>query len=106
MVDAEDLKSSGFNPCGFESLPPYWVFCYIKVEKTRTTPKIENAYEEAETAWSENRTVRQDVIKTSNEIGEGDALHPLATIVFSKEIKRVQVFDNEKRYMDPMIRSV
>jgi len=50
LVDAEDLKSSGLYPCGFESLPPYWVFCYIKVEKTRTTPEIEEAYKEAQTA--------------------------------------------------------
>lgn len=35
------------------------------------------------------------MIKTSNDIGEGDPLHPLATNVFSKEIERVQVIDNE-----------
>jgi len=36
----------------------------------------------------------QEVIKISNDIGEGDPMHPLATNVFSKEIKRVQVIYN------------
>jgi len=62
--------------------------------KNQNNPVLERAYEKAETAWSEYRTIRQEVIKISNDIGEGDPMHPLATNVFSKEIKRVQVIYN------------
>ena len=41
------------------------------------------------------------MIKTSNDIGEGDPMHPLATTVFSKEIKRVQVIENEIKIFEP-----
>ena len=41
------------------------------------------------------------MIKTSNDIDEGDPMHPLATNVFSKEIKRVQVIYNEIKIFEP-----
>jgi hypothetical protein len=49
------------------------------------------------------------MIKTSNDIGEGDPMHPLATNVFSNEIKRVQVIDNEIKifeFDDPKVTGV
>ena len=40
-------------------------------------------------------------IENSQNIGEGDPLHPLATNVFLKEIKRVQVIDIEIKIFEP-----
>jgi len=71
------------------------------MEKIRSTPELEAAYEQAETAWGEYRTVRQEVIRTSQAIGEGDPLHPLMTGPFSDAIKRVQVIDNEIKIFEP-----
>ena len=71
------------------------------INKIRSTPDLEKALESAETAWSEYRTVRHDVIRTANDIGAGDPMHPLATNEFSKEIKRVQVIDNEIKILEP-----
>ena len=65
------------------------------MEEIRSNPSLETAYKSAETAWEEYRTARQETIKTSQEIGEGDLLHPLATNVFSNQVKRVQVIDND-----------
>ena len=71
------------------------------MDKIRTTLDLEEAYKEVETAWSEYRTIRQEVIRTSNDIGEGDPMYPLATNVFSKALKRVQVIDNEIKIFEP-----
>ena len=71
------------------------------LDKVRTTPELEKAFEEAETVWSEYRTARQEVITTSPLIGEGDPLHPLATSLLSQAIKRVQVIKNEIKIFEP-----
>jgi hypothetical protein len=63
--------------------------------KIRSTLELEKAYEDAETAWCEYRAVRQGVIRTSRDIGEGDLLNPLMRGPFTTAIKRVQVIDNE-----------
>jgi hypothetical protein len=48
-----------------------------------------------EKARSEYRNARQEVIRTARTIGDHDPEHPLATNEFSKQIKHVQVIDNE-----------
>ena len=65
------------------------------------TPELTTAYESAETAWKEYGNARQEVIRTSRTIGKGDPLHPLAMNEFSKQIKRVQVIDNEIKIISP-----
>lgn len=52
-------------------------------------------------AMSEYRTEWQEVIRTTQEIGEGDPLHPLMRNEFSMAIKQVQVIDNEIRLFEP-----
>ena len=45
--------------------------------------------------------MRQEVIRTSQAIGEGDPMHPLMHGPFSDAIKRVQVIDNEIKIFEP-----
>ena len=72
-----------------------------KLEKVRSTPAFEKAVAEAETVWSEYKNKRQELIRTSQDIGEGDPTDPLMHSVFSHAIKRVQVIDNEIKIFDP-----
>ena len=58
-------------------------------------------YESAKESWTEYRAARQDMIRTANVIDAGDPMHPLATNEFSKQIKRVQVIDNEIKIFKP-----
>jgi hypothetical protein len=65
------------------------------IEKTRTTPELTKAYEDAEKAWSQYRVARQEVIRTSEAVGEGDPLHPYSQGPFTQAVRRVQVIDGE-----------
>ena len=50
---------------------------------------------QAETVWKEFRTARQEVIRTSRDIGEGDPQQIYSGSPFAQAIKRVQVIDDE-----------
>ena len=61
------------------------------LEKVRMTPELTKAYEEAEIDWQEYRTARQEVIRTSQDIGEGDPQQLYSGSPFSRAIRRVQI---------------
>lgn len=60
------------------------------LEEIRKTPEFKTAYEDASTAYDEYYNARREVIRTSQAIGEGDPLHPLARNDFTLALKRVQ----------------
>lgn len=61
------------------------------IEKARTTPELDAAYQTAETAWQNYRNARQEAIRTSIEIGEGDPQQIYMTGPFARALKRVQI---------------
>lgn len=65
------------------------------LKKIHIVSELSAAYEQVEKARSEYRNARQEVIRTARTIGDYDPELPLATNEFSKQIKRVQVIDNE-----------
>jgi len=73
------------------------------IEKVRTTPELEKAYQEAEADYQEYRTARQEVINTSQDIGEGDPQQLYSGSPFSRAIRRVQVDreTNEIKILEP-----
>lgn len=86
-------------PVGSSPPRPTRVFLLNTGGEIYSTPELEKAYEQAEAAWSEYRTARQEVIRISQTIGEGDPLHPLMRGPFSDAIKRVQVIDQPCKWV-------
>jgi len=71
-----------------------------ELEKIRTTPELEAAYEEAQAVYDEYRAVRDEVARTSKDIGEGDPYHPLSISPFTKALKRVRWEGEELKIYD------
>ena len=71
------------------------------LEKIRSTPELEKAYEDAETVYKEYRTARQDLINTSIDIGGGDPTSPWLYTAFSQAIKQVQDINGELVFFEP-----
>jgi hypothetical protein len=65
------------------------------LQSIRITPEMVKANEGYQQAYDEYRTVRQEIIKTSYDIGEGDPLGFFKDNELTRAIKQVQIVDDE-----------